>query len=102
MYILISGYLLISVEHENQSIEHISSVHPGEVTGELGLFTNKPRSATAKALLRSKLIKLTSSVFYQFIYKHPRFIERIIPLLADRAHYALRLATRVKKRPFHK
>lgn len=102
MYILISGYLLISVEHENHNIEHISSVHPGEVIGELGLFTNKPRSASAKALVKSKLIKLSSVEFFKFINNHPRFVERIIPIIADRAHYALRLATRIKKRPFHK
>lgn len=80
MYIVISGYLLALLTDHFDHLHTIGGIKNGELIGEMGLLSNKPRSLTIKALVKTKLLKLSQESFYAFIKKvndHELFIQII-------------------------
>lgn len=78
LYILLSGYLLATLETEEGHLEVLGKIIPGEVVGEMGLLTKKPRALTIKALSSSKLLRLSEENFMNFIHLNPKVIYKIL------------------------
>jgi NTE family protein len=78
MYILLSGYLLATLKTQNGHIESIGKIHPGEVVGEMGLLTKRPRSLTIKALTNSNLLELSEENFTTFVKSNPDAVYQML------------------------
>jgi CRP-like cAMP-binding protein len=64
--------------------EHIASIGPGEVFGEMASVSGMPRSATAVAMGHSKLIGLDDAQFAQALRKKPAFALMLMSVMANR------------------
>lgn len=91
VYIVISGYLLALLNDNFNHVHTIGGIKSGELIGEMGLLSNKPRSLTIKSLIKSKLLKLSQESFYKFIKEvndHDLFIQ-IIKVIIHRQQSTL-------------
>lgn len=64
--------------------EHVVSVEPGTMVGEMALVEHRPRSATVVAETPMRLIAFDTAAFRQLLAEMPRAEERVMQLLADR------------------
>ena len=62
----------------------LASLFPGQYFGELSLFDGAPRSATATALKRSRLIRLHRDALVEFVNGSPAAALRIIGEMSER------------------
>ena len=83
LFILVSGRLVVYTEKKD--IQHvIGFVRPGEVAGELSLFSNEPRAASIKAKDHSTLLCLKKSDFQSLCTSHPQLLWEISSIIAAR------------------
>lgn len=83
MYIIISGKVKIS--KEKGTVETIlTTLEEGEFFGEMSLFDNNPRSATAKAIGNIKLLEINQKGFLKKISKDPSLAFRILEKMSQR------------------
>lgn len=78
LYILLSGYLLATLETEEGHLDVLGKIIPGEVVGEMGLLTKKPRTLSIKALSSSRLLRLSEENFMKFITLNPSVTYKIL------------------------
>src|SRR5437867_1375190 len=62
----------------------LASLYAGQYFGELSLFDGSPRSATATASKRSRLIRLDRDDLVDFVNKNPNAALRIIAEMSER------------------
>ena len=62
----------------------LSTLFPGQYFGELSLFDGAPRSATATAIKRSRLMRLDRDDLVDFVNKNPAAAMRIIAEMSER------------------
>ena len=62
----------------------LATLFTGQYFGELSLFDGSPRSATASAAKRSRLIRLDRDDLVDFVNKNPNAALRIIAEMSDR------------------
>ena len=77
MYIVVSGRLKVVHENPDGSQESLLEIARGETVGEMSFFTNDSRSASVYAIRDSVLVKLSHTVFYELIGRHPSFHNHI-------------------------
>jgi len=84
LYILLEGKLqvILQSKHEGSRIA-LSEVLPGQYVGEFGVFDGKPRSASVKAQLSSKLLFLPSKAFEVIIITQPTIAKYVLGNLCD-------------------
>ncbi len=94
LYVLIYGRLLITVQNEHGEEEVIGEIGRGETVGEMAVLTGEPRSATARAIRDSELVRFSRDAFEHVIGANPRAMMLV----------ARRLVTRLKsaRRPYPK
>lgn len=94
LYILIYGRLQISVRTEDGGEEVVGEVGRGEVVGEMSVLTGEPRSATARAIRDSELVRFTKDSFERVIGSNSQAMLMV----------ARRLVSRLRKtmHPFQK
>lgn len=61
LYVLVAGKVDIRKQHEGGS-DHLATVHPGEVFGEMALVDQEPRSAAAVAQTDCMLIEVNAEI----------------------------------------
>jgi len=84
MFILISGRLLVYTE--SKKVQHvIGYVRPGEIAGELSLFSTEPRAASIKAMDHSSLLRLKKSEFQSLCTAYPQLLWDISSIIAARS-----------------
>lgn len=71
LYIIMEGQISISREGMGGDEIILTMEDPGEYFGELSLFDNEPRSATATSLTSSSLLFLGRPAFQSFLATHP-------------------------------
>jgi CRP-like cAMP-binding protein len=71
LYIVADGHVRISRENANGDEVIITLHEPGEYFGELALFDEEPRSASATAEGTTSVLFLARSVFREFLEQHP-------------------------------
>lgn len=72
MYILESGKIGISIHPDPLVKDFISILEPGECFGEMGLFDEQPRSATAHVIEDAMLLYLDKAKLRGLIISYPQ------------------------------
>ena len=62
----------------------IAEMNPGQILGEMALFTGKPRSATAEALEPTELLVIDRETFECLLQKSTPFVKGLINQLIHR------------------
>jgi len=85
IYILVSGRLKVSVRDETtQESSQVGRIEPGEVIGEISLFTSGKRSATLSAMRDCTLAHLSVDEFSKLIEQHPDITASIAQFVIKR------------------
>lgn len=67
MYVLVSGRLRVSISDSEAGERTVRELTRGQVVGEMSLFTDDPRSATAVAVRNSVLVRLGKPQFHHLL-----------------------------------
>ena len=90
LYLVLAGALAISA---GKPVEHgtmLGQIQVGETVGEMGLLSDRPRSATVIALRDCSLLRIGKPAFEKFIRLHPTAALRFLAQLVDRLEHATR------------
>ncbi len=64
--------------------EHVVSLGPGSMVGEMALVDHRPRTASVVAETPLRLLAFDTKAFRQLLTEMPKAEERVMQLLADR------------------
>lgn len=84
VYLIATGTVKISVEEEGGQEVGIELIRGGDVFGELGLFDEGDRSATATALTETTAFTLANRDFGDVLQQNPGAMRQLLALLARR------------------
>jgi len=93
LFIVEEGAVEISYGHGKGKVL-LTSVFPGQYFGELSLFDGAPRSATATAVKRSRLVRLDREALVDFVNKNPNAALCIIAEMSERLRQTNELMSR--------
>lgn len=71
-YLTVSGRLRVYVETEGKGVRTVRELGRGELTGEMSLYTDAPRSATVVAIRASVVARLDKAQFRSLVARHPQ------------------------------
>lgn len=78
-YVLVSGTASVYVRGE-----HVASVGPGTMIGEMALVDHRPRTATVVADSNLALLRFDSKAFAKLLEEMPKASERLMSILQAR------------------
>lgn len=87
MYVIQSGKIKISKQVRNEE-QTLAVIGPGEFFGEMAIFNNKPRSATATVLEDCKVLVVDPKTLEAMIKGNTEIAVRMIKKLASRLQEA--------------
>jgi len=87
-YIILSGLVKIFVLHKEGKEKTLAILKEGDILGEMTLFNNPFRSATAEALDDSAYLHISNRDFIQLLADIPPLALNIIELLTARLRHA--------------
>ena len=93
LFIVEEGAVEISMG-EGRARVILASLFPGQYFGELSLFDGSPRSATATATKKSRLVRLDREHLVDFVNKNPSAALRIIAEMGERLRQTNELMSR--------
>src|SRR6202012_3868494 len=64
--------------------QEVASSATGDVVGEMSLMTGAPRTATATALTRARVLEITKEDIADMLKQNPELFERFSRVLAQR------------------
>jgi CRP-like cAMP-binding protein len=82
-YIIIDGTVEISVPTPSGPIV-VNTLAKNEILGEIAIFGEVPRTATAKALTKLETLKISKELFIKVIRENPDAAIELIKILAAR------------------
>ena len=82
-YIVIDGSVEISVPSPSGPIV-VNTLGKNDIIGEIAIFGDVPRTATAKALTRVETLKISKELFMKVIRENPDAAVELIKILAAR------------------
>jgi len=97
LYIVKEGEVDIVMDSPNGEVI-LATVSPGSFFGELGIFDNVPRSATARATKDTKVLLLRRDVVMDFLENNPSASLRILSVVISRLRLADQMMTRLVSR----
>ena len=83
IYIVIDGKVEISVPTPSGPIV-VNTLGRNDLIGEIAIFGDVPRTATAKALARVETLKISKELFIKVIRENPDAAIELIKILATR------------------
>jgi len=83
-YIVRVGNISIILNSPDGREMVINEMHRGDLFGELGILTNKPRSTSAIARTKSELLVIPRRVFMHVIDNEPQLAFRMLEVTASR------------------
>ena len=83
MYIVQEGQVEVVAEAANGDVR-LGVLEPGNVFGEMALFSRAPRSATVRALGETRVLRIDKEGFLKRIHEDPSLAFRILQKMADR------------------
>jgi CRP/FNR family transcriptional regulator, cyclic AMP receptor protein len=93
-FMIRSGKVEVTKESGDET-EHLNTLGPGEVFGEIALLTDLPRTATVRALEPTEVLGLTAWNFRAELQKSPELAYQLLRVTARRlADADARLAAR--------
>ena len=87
LLIVRSGEVRIVLDHPMGEPVHVSTFRPGDFFGEMSLFDRKPRSATATAVVDSRIIEIGGEAFMNVIAKTPQMALKVLAEIASRVRH---------------
>lgn len=84
MFIVVSGHVNIFLPGEASRRLSLKDIARGEYFGELALFDDKPRSASALATTDAVLLELTRATLSSYLAQRPRAAMNILETMAGR------------------
>ena len=94
-YIVIEGSVEISVPTPGGPIV-VNTLGRNEILGEIAIFGDVPRTATAKALSRLETLKISKELFVKVIRENPDAAIELIKILASRLANTTNQLTRTR------
>ncbi|MBF0126649.1 MAG: GGDEF domain-containing protein [Magnetococcales bacterium] len=85
MYVIQQGRVEIVMESEFGP-RHLNTLNEGEIFGEISLFANKARIATARAVTDVRALQLDEKTFLNRLHQDPSLAYRLIRKLAQRIY----------------
>ena len=82
-FFLVSGTVEISIKSGDGSVV-LGRLGPGEIFGEMGMITDRPRSATARALDSTTVESINEAEFENAILAQPERMHSYLGTLFDR------------------
>ena len=83
MYLLQQGKVRIFTKVNNEEIE-FDVLGPGEIFGELSIFDNQPRSATAEVIEDAKVIIINKNMINEQLEKLPTWFKKFLKIITLR------------------
>jgi small-conductance mechanosensitive channel len=84
MYVILEGAISISIALPNGEQHEVAISATGDVVGEMSLMTGAPRTATAIALTRLRVLEITKEDIADLLKQNPDLFERFSQVLAQR------------------
>ncbi len=88
LYVIATGQVRISRELGSMGEETLVTLGPGGLFGEMGLFDDSTRSATARADAASVLYSISKEAFDDLLFLHKdlayEILWKVVGMLADR------------------
>ncbi|VAX25719.1 hypothetical protein MNBD_NITROSPINAE02-19 [hydrothermal vent metagenome] len=84
LYFVVGGSIQIIIDNELNKEIVVYTISKGDVVGEMSLFSNEKRSATAVALEESHLFKVHNEKFIELMHNHPSIAVNLARVLIDR------------------
>lgn len=84
VYFIVSGYIKIVKLHKDGREKTLAILNPGDILGEMTLFQNELRTATAVALVKSTVIAIKKSEFLILLQDIPQLSIELISILSER------------------
>ena len=86
MYIVQQGHVEVFVQNGGDEIA-LSRLGPGDVFGEMALFTKAPRSATVRAKGQARILTIDKRGFFKRIHQDPTLAFRILQKMSQRIQH---------------
>jgi CRP/FNR family cyclic AMP-dependent transcriptional regulator len=83
-YLLMSGAILLTREHQDGRVVAIAELRAGNMFGELAMFRSEPRSATAEAIEPTEAVALLAPDVQRLIKQNPDIAAKLLTALAER------------------
>ncbi|MBF0447183.1 MAG: cyclic nucleotide-binding domain-containing protein [Magnetococcales bacterium] len=97
MYVVLEGKVEIVFDDGSGQDFQIAVLEEDEVFGELALFDDKPRIASARALGTVQILTVDKKGFLQWIGEEPTFTLRILKKMAGRTRTLISEIVRLRK-----
>jgi CRP-like cAMP-binding protein len=88
LYLIRDGRVKVFVENMHGEELVLNQFGPGESFGEMALVDQRPRSASAKAVNDTTLLKLDRDSFFEVLRTHPSFATDIIRDISGKLRFA--------------
>ncbi|MBF0293764.1 MAG: cyclic nucleotide-binding domain-containing protein [Magnetococcales bacterium] len=85
MYVIQKGEVEIVMDSE-YGPRHLNTLGEGEIFGEISLFSNRARIATARAVTEVRVLQLDEKTFLARLHQDPSLAYRLIRKLAQRIY----------------
>jgi len=83
-YLLLSGAILLTREHQDGRMVAIAELRAGNMFGELAMFRGERRSATAEAIEPTEAVALLAPDVQRLIRQNPEIAGKLLTALAER------------------
>ena len=83
MYLIRSGQILVYLDKAGTEIP-LATIGPGSMLGEMALFDKKPRSASARAVDKVEVTKITNDEFNKIMCQIPKWFVTLMSTLSSR------------------
>ncbi len=84
IYLIYKGQISMYLHSENGEELMLTTLQKGDLFGELTMFDNSPRTATAKVIEKAELFKMHRDPFLRFIKNHPDVAIAMLTVLGKR------------------
>jgi NTE family protein/lysophospholipid hydrolase len=89
LYLVVSGRLRVLVENAKGEETSVGEIGRGGCIGELGILTDEPRAASARALRDTALVRVSKEVVNRLIERHPKamfgFVRTVVAQMRSRS-----------------
>ena len=85
-YYVVSGQLRVLTRDNNDQMQTLGYLFPGDHCGEGALLTGKPRRATVRAVEPSTVLKISQSGFHALVSEHRELTPYLLDQVRDIAY----------------
>jgi len=87
LFWLLDGEVAILARGPDGEMRVINTMHPGDLFGEVALIDDRPRTATATAIVPTVLIAIEGGTLARYLEQQPALAVRFARLMCDRVRW---------------